>query len=143
MGPICPKSIWPYISWSATEFILKYLCRRGHNRFTKFALVIFPQKSSFNRIVRFWHNLGQNHTTLCPRQLCLIIHSLQILKYGVMGYNSNTKVTVNLPKNSLSGHGQFGPNSGQNYAMLCLMIHSLRNFLKFCGMMRHNIDRKK
>ena len=48
-----------------------------------------------------------------------------------------------LPKNSLSGQGQFGPNLGENYAALCLMIHSLRIFLKFCGMMRNNIDRQK
>ena len=62
---------------------------------------------------------------------------------GMMEYNSYTKVTVNLPKNSLFGQEQFGPNLGQNYATLCLMIHSPRSFLKICGMMRHNIDRKK
>ena len=70
----------------------------GHNRLTKFALVSFPQKSSFNTIVQFGHNSGQNHTTLCPRQLCLMIHSLKTLKYGMMGYNSYTKLAVNLPK---------------------------------------------
>ena len=63
----------------------------GHNILTKFALVSFPQKSSFNTIVQFGHNLGQNHTTLCPRQLYL-------MKYGMMGYNSYNKVAVNLPK---------------------------------------------
>ena len=40
-------------------------------------------------------------------------------------------------KNSLSGQGQFGSNLVQNYANLYLMIHSLRIFLKFFGMMRH------
>ena len=102
-----------------------------YNRLTKFALVSFPQKSSFNTIVQFGHNLGKSHTTLCPRQLCLMIQSLKILKYGMIGYNSYTKVTVNLPKKFLSGQGQFGPNLGQNYAtVVCLMIHSLRIFLK-------------
>ena len=123
---------------------MKYFCMMGHNRLTKFTLVSFPQKSSFNAIVIFGHNLGQNHTSLCPRQLCLMIHSLKILKCGMMGYNSFTKVTSNLPNIfSLYGQGQFEPNLGQNHATLCLMIHSLRIFLKFCGMMRHNIDRKK
>ena len=70
----------------------------GHNRLTNFALVSFPQGSSFNTTVQFGHNLGEIHTTLCPRQLCLMIHSLNILKYGMMGYNNYTKVTVNLPK---------------------------------------------
>ena len=70
----------------------------GQKRLTKFALVSFPQKSSFNTIVQLGHNSGQNYTTLCPRQLCLMINSLKILKYGMMRYNSYTKVTINLPK---------------------------------------------
>ena len=49
-----------------TEFILKYFCVMGHNILTKFPLVSFPQKSSFNTIVQFGHNLGQNHRS-CPR----------------------------------------------------------------------------
>ena len=60
---------------NATEFILKYFCVMEHNILTKFALVSFPQKSSFNTFVQFGHNLGQNHTILCPRKLCLLIHS--------------------------------------------------------------------
>ena len=83
---------------NATEFILKYFRVMGHNILTKFALVSFPQKSSFNTIVQFGHNLGQNHTILCPRQLCLLISLSKNLKYGMMGYNSYTEVAVNLPK---------------------------------------------
>ena len=98
LSPICPKIIWPYISLSAIEFILKYFCIMGHNRLTKFALVSLPQKSSFNAIVQFEHNLGQNHKTLCPRKLCIMIHSLKILRYSLIGYSSYTKVEVNLPK---------------------------------------------
>ena len=79
------------------SFVLKYFCMMGYNRLTKFALVSFPQKSSFNTIVHFGQNLGQNHKTLYSRQLCLMIHSLKILKYGMMGYDSYTKVKVNLP----------------------------------------------
>ena len=38
---------------------------------------------------------------------------------GMIEYNSYTKVILaNLPKNSLLGQGQFGPNLGQNYATL-------------------------
>ena len=62
---------------NATEFILKYFSVMGHNILTKFALVSFPQKSSFNTIVQFGHNLSQNHTILCSRQLCLLIYSLK------------------------------------------------------------------
>ena len=70
----------------------------GHKRLTKFALVSFLQKSSLNTIVQFGHNSGKNDTTLCPRQLRLMIHSLKVLKYGMMEYNNYTKVAVNLPK---------------------------------------------
>ena len=70
----------------------------GHNILTKFALFSFPEKFSFNTILQFRHNLGQNHTILYPRQLCPMIHSLEILKYGMIEYNSYTKVAVNLPK---------------------------------------------
>ena len=70
----------------------------GHKRLANFALVSFPQKSSLNTIVQFGHNSAKNHTTLCPRQLRLMIHSLKVLKYGMMGYNTYTKVAVNLPK---------------------------------------------
>ena len=80
------------------QFILKYFCVMGHNILTKFALVSFPQKSPFNTMVQFGHNFSQNHTISCPRQLCLMIHSLKILKYTMIGYNSYTKVAVNLPK---------------------------------------------
>ena len=79
------------------SFVLKYFCMIGHNRLAMLALVSFLQKSSFNTIVQFWPNLGQNHTTLCSRQLCLMIHSLKILKYDMMVRNSYTKVTINLP----------------------------------------------
>ena len=61
----------------------------------------------------------------------------------MMGYNSYTKVQSIYQKTTPSGQGQFGPNLRQSYTTLCLMIHSLRIFLKFCGMMRHNIDKEK
>ena len=126
------------------EIFLKYFSMMGHDRLTKLALVSFPQTSSFNASVYFGPNLDQNHATLCSRQLCLMIHSLKILKYSMMGCNSWTRIIlVYLQKKSLSRRGQSGPNLGQNYAALCLMIHSLRIFLTVYGIMRHNIDRQK
>ena len=87
----------------------------GHDRLKKVVLVIFPQKSSFNTIVQFKPNMGQDYGTLCPRQLYLMIHSLKILKCSMMGYNSQTKVLlVNLTKNFpfwlRAIWTQFGPN---------------------------------
>ena len=70
---------------NAKQFILKYFCVMGHNILTKFALVSFQQKSSFNTIVQFGQNLDQDHTILCPRQLCLLISFSKNLKYGMMG----------------------------------------------------------
>ena len=101
----------------------------GHNRLTKFALVSFPQKFSFNTIVQF--------------EQAIMSHNLLSKNFEIFWYNSYTKVTVNLPKKPLSGQGQIGPILGQNDATLCLMIHCLSIFLKFCGMMRHKIDRQK
>ena len=60
--------------------------------------LVFPRNPLFKTIVQFGYNLGQTQTTSCPRQLCLMFHSLKILKYGMMGCNSYIKVTVNLPK---------------------------------------------
>ena len=87
----------------------------GHDRLKKVVLVIFPQKSSFNTIMQFGPNMGQNYATLYPRQLYLMIHSLKILKCSMMGYNSQTKVLlVNLPKKFPFWlrviWAQFGPN---------------------------------
>ena len=76
----------------------KIFCVMGHNILTKFALVSFPQKSSFNTIVQFGHSLGQNHTILCRGQLCLLIHSLEVWNMVWWGCNSYTNVAVNLPK---------------------------------------------
>ena len=104
----------------------------GLDRLKQVVFVIFPQKCSFNTIVQFGPNMGQNYATLCPRQLYLMILSLKILKCCMMGYNSQTKfLLVSLPKR------QVGPNLGQTCATLCLMIHSLTIFLKFCGIMRY------
>ena len=48
--------------------------------------------------MQFGHNLGQNHTTLCPRQLCVMIHSLKALKYGMMGlHQSDSEFTKKIP----------------------------------------------
>ena len=70
----------------------------GHDILKKVVLVIFPQKSSFNTIVKFGLNLGQNYATLCLRQLVLMVHSLKLLSCSMMGYNSQTKaLIVNLP----------------------------------------------
>ena len=114
----------------------------GHNRLTKVVLVSFLQRSSFSTIEQFISNLGQNYGTLCPMQLFLMIHSLKILKCSRMGYSSYTKVMLLCQKNFFGGQGQFGPNLGQSYTFLYLMTHSLRIFLKFCGMMRHNAQTK-
>ena len=100
---------------SVTEFILKYFGITGHNILTKFSFASFPKKSFFDTIVQFGLNLGQKYTTLFPRQLCLMIHSLKIVEYGMMGYNSYTKLTINLPKKLLfwarTIWAQFRPNS--------------------------------
>ena len=97
------------------KVFLKHFGMIGHNRVKKVVLVIFPQKSSFNTIVQFGPNMGQNYATLCPIQLNLMIHSLKILKCSMMGYNSQTKVLlVNLPKKLpfqlRTIWTQFGPN---------------------------------
>ena len=70
-------------------------------------LVSFSQKSSFSATGQFGPDLGVNCALLCPRQFCLMIHSIKKLKCSMMGYNSKTKVMlVNLPKKSLSGQLQ-------------------------------------
>ena len=94
---------------------LKHFGMMRHDRLKKVVLVIFPQKSSFNTIVQFEPNMGQNYVTLCPTQLYLMIHSLKALKCSMMGYNSQTKVLlVNLPKKLpfqlRTIWTQFGPN---------------------------------
>ena len=110
----------------------------GHDRLKKVVLVIFPQKSSFNTIMQFGPNMGQNYATLYPRQLYLMIHSLKILKCSMMGYNSQTKVLlVNLTKNFpfclRAIWAQCGPN------LRNLMSHDSlsEDLLKFCGIMRY------
>ena len=53
------------------------------------------------------------------------------------GYNSQTKVIVNLPKKiPFLGKGNLGP-IWSKIMQPCPMIHSLKIFLKFFGMMRH------
>ena len=80
-------------------YFWKHFSIMRRNRLAKVTLVSFPQKSSFNTIVQFDPNFGKNYVTLCPRELCLLIHSLKILKCGMIEYNSYTKVIlVNLPK---------------------------------------------
>ena len=104
----------------------------------RLVLVIFPLTFSFDTILEFRLNLRQNHATLCIRQLFLMILSLRIFKCSVMGYNSYTKVLlVNMPiEKSLFGLRQFGPNLCKPYPTLYLMIHYLRIFSKFCGILR-------
>ena len=87
----------------------------GYDRLKKVVLFIFPQKSSFNKIVQFRPNMGQNYESFCPRQLYIMIHSLKIFKCSMMGYNSQTKLLlVTLPKTFLFWlrviSAQFGPN---------------------------------
>ena len=60
---------------------------------------------------------------------------------GVQQLHQSSRQSI-YQKNFLSGKGRSGPTLDQKYATLCLIIHSLRIFLKFCRMMRHNIDRK-
>ena len=123
-----------------SQFTLKYFCIMGHNRLKKFVLVNFPQKSLFNTIVQFQQNLGQNHTTLCPRMSHdSLSKKFEIWCDGVKLHQSNSEFTKKIP---FLGKG----NLGQIWAKImqhCLVIHSLKIFLKFCGMMRHNIHREK
>ena len=65
----------------------KHFGMMGKDSLTKVASVSFSQKSSFYTIVHFWPILGRNYATLCPKQLCLMIHSLKILKSSIMGCN--------------------------------------------------------
>ena len=70
-------------------------------------------------------------------QAIMSIHSLS--KYIMMVYNSYTRVTVNLPK-------IFPFWARAIWAELVNVISHdslLRSFWKFCGMMRHNVDRQK
>ena len=86
----------------------------GHNILTKFSFASFPKKSFFDTIVQFGLNLGQKYTTLFPRQLCLMIHSLKIVEYGMMGYNSYTKLTNQFTKKvTILGKDNLGPISAK------------------------------
>ena len=86
----------------------------GQDRLKKVVLVIFPQKSSFNTIVQFGPNIGQNYATLCTRQLYLMIHSPKILKCSMMGVQQIKALLVNFPKKFpfrlTAIWAQFGPN---------------------------------
>ena len=119
-GPICPQN-----------YLTLYLkiCHR-----------IYFEISLFNTILRFWQNLGQNHTTLCPRMSHdSLSKKFEICCDGVKLHQSNSEFTQKIP---FLGKG----NLGQIWAKIkqhCLMIHSLKIFLKFCGIMRHDIDREK
>ena len=95
----CPKLL-NLISHDQSQCccFLEHFSMAGQNKLTKGALVSFPQKFTFKTIVQFRPNLGQNSTTLWTRQLCLLVHSLNILKYGMIGHNSQNKVILaNLP----------------------------------------------
>ena len=145
----CKRTIWAQFApklfnliYHLSQIFWKHFSMIGHNRLTKVVLVSFLQRSSFSTIEQFISNLGQNYGTLCPMQLRLMIHSLKILKCSRMGYSSYTKVMLLCQKKFFGGQGQFGPNLGQSYTFLYLMTHSLRIFLKFCGMMRHNTQTK-
>ena len=140
LGPVCPKVIQPYIS-SITDFLETFQHHRAQ-QIDEGSFGQFSPEISFSTIEQFISNLGQNYGTLCPMQLRLMIHSLKILKCSRMGYSSYTKVMLLCQKNFFGGQGQFGPNLGQSYTFLYLMTHSLRIFLKFCGMMRHNAQTK-
>ena len=52
-----------------------------------YVLISFPQKSLFRTIVQFGPNWGQTYATLCPKQLCFMILSLQIFKCSMMKHN--------------------------------------------------------
>ena len=116
---------------SVQNYLILYfmICRKvflyhfgmmGFDRLKKIVLVIFPQKSSFNVIVQFGSNMGQNHATLCRWSTIVRPKYYQLIYLKIF----------------LSGQGQFGANLGQTYATLCLRIHSLRIFLKSSGIMR-------
>ena len=54
-------------------------------------------------------------------------------------HQSNSQFTQKIP---FLGKGNLGWICAK-IMQRCLRIHSLRIFLKFCGMMGHNIDRQK
>ena len=141
LGQVCPKVIQPYIS-SITDFLETFQHDRAQ-QIDEGSFGQFSPEISFSTIEQFISNLGQNYGTLCPMQLFLMIHSLKILKYSRMGVQQLYQSNVTLRKIFFGGgQGQFGPNLGQSYTFLYLMTHSLRIFLKFCGMMRHNAQTK-
>ena len=109
----------------------------GHNRWAKVTLVSFRQKSSSSAIGQFKPILGQNYASLCLRQFCLRICSVRILKcYSMMRYSSQTKAMfANLPK-------KFSFGARVKFTFLCLMIHSMRIFLKFYHIIGHNRQTK-
>ena len=59
---------------------LKHFGMMRHDRLKKVVLIIFPEKSSFNKILQCGPNMGQKYATLCPKQLYLMIHSLKLFK---------------------------------------------------------------
>ena len=131
-----------------TPKIFLRLCSiMGYNRWAIVALVIFLKKK---KIFKKKDNLG----TIFPKIIQPYISRSFIefiLKYFCMiDHNRLTKsALVSFPqKSSFNTIVQFGYNLSPHHKILCpqqlcLMINALRIFLKFLGMMRHNIDRQK
>ena len=87
----------------------------GHDRLKKVVLVIFPRNPLLTQLCNLGRIWAKINATLCPRQLCLMIHSLKILKCSMLGYSSQTKLLlVNLPKTFpfwlRAFWAQFGPH---------------------------------
>ena len=71
------------------EFLLEHFRMMLGNRLRKVAfshiLLKFCFKSQLCSLDPIW---ARNYENLCPRQLCLMIHQLKILKCCMMGYHS-------------------------------------------------------
>ena len=77
--------------------------------------------------MQFKPNLDQNYAT---KNFEMYDGKQQLDQSNVSQFNKTTTFCLE--------QGQFRPNLGQNYTILHLMIHSLKIFLNFYGMRRHN-----
>ena len=72
-----------------------------------------------------------------------MIHALQILKYGMMGYNSYTKITVILPKKFPFWARAIWAEFGLKICNVMSHDSLSLDLFEVCRMMRQNIDRQK
>ena len=118
--------------------------RDGTQYIDKVSIGQFYPEILFQQNCGIWAQFGpKSYSLMIHSQLCLMIHSLEIFKYGMIGCYSYTKEAIIFSLWARAIWAEFGPNLGQNYATLCVMIHFLKIFLMFCTMIRRNVGRQK